>query len=518
MKRHITILAACLFALQFVTAQSSYYSSVNAVHGGETLKTALYNLIKNVNTVEYGSGQNSTWWAFYATDVVIGTQKQVADMYSPEVRYFTTRGSVVDGMNIEHSVAKSWWGGTKNNAYCDLHHLNPSDQTANSRKSNYPMAELSETTWTNGIMNVGKATIAGTSQNAFEPADQYKGDFARTYMYMFTCYQNLTWKYTWMVYENSTYPTIKPWAVELLLKWHREDPVSEKEIARNNAVYAIQGNRNPYVDYPRLADFVWGDSVDYVFNLYGDVEDGSGNQTGGTTDNSGGDGSDGDSGSDKDEDNDNTTTGGEESKLSDKYQLVSDVSNLTVGDTLLIVCDGVALSTNQKSNNRGVATVEIAGDEVVAISNDVQKIVLEEGMSNGAFAFNVGSGYLYAASSSSNHLRTQSEINANASWAIEINNNLADIVAQGDKTHNLLRYNSSASIFSCYASGQKQVTIYGKASNNSTAISSMFADDAVVNVYNVKGTCVRRNVPACKAVDGLPRGLYIVGNKKYYVK
>ena len=222
--------------------------------------------------MSYGSGESSTWGAFYTTDAAIENgQRRVLDMYSPEKRYFGNKGSAVSGMNIEHSVPKSWWGGNQNNAYCDLHHLNPSDETANSRKNNYPLGELTSESWTNGVASVGKAKVDGNSTNAFEPSDEYKGDFARTFMYMFTCYQDLTYEYTWMNYENSAYPTLKPWAVELLLRWSKQDPVSEKEVARNNAVYAVQGNRNPYIDYPQLAEYVWGDSVNYIFNLDGAV-------------------------------------------------------------------------------------------------------------------------------------------------------------------------------------------------------------------------------------------------------
>ena len=261
-KRLTSFLLLSLFAV-VVLAQADYYKSVDGVNGGATLKTALYELIKNHKKISYGSGESSTWGAFYTTDAVVENGKRrVLDMYSAEKRYFGSKGSAVSGMNIEHSVAKSWWGGTQNNAYCDLHHLNPSDQNANSRKSNYPLGELTSVSWDNGVTFVGKANIDGKSnQNAYEPCDEYKGDFARVFMYMFTCYQNLTWEYTWMNYEKSTYPTLKPWAVELLLKWHKQDPVSEKEVNRNNAVYAVQGNRNPFVDYPQLADYVWGDSI-----------------------------------------------------------------------------------------------------------------------------------------------------------------------------------------------------------------------------------------------------------------
>lgn len=269
------ILLLQIFALT-AFAQKDYFASIDGVKGGADMKNALYKIIKEHKKISYGSGEDKTWGAFYTTDAVVENGKRrVLDMYSNEERFFGSKGSKIDGMNIEHSVAKSWWGGNENNAYHDLHHLNPSDQTANSRKSNYPLGELTSISWNNGVTFVGKATIDGSSTNAYEPCDEYKGDFARVFMYMFTCYQDLTWKYTWMNYEESTYPTLKPWAVELLLKWHKQDPVSEKEIKRNNAVYEIQGNRNPYVDYPQLADYVWGDSINYTFKLSGGTNTGT---------------------------------------------------------------------------------------------------------------------------------------------------------------------------------------------------------------------------------------------------
>lgn len=504
--RKFFVTAMLLFACLSLSAQQSYYSSIEGVKGGETLKNALHKLIDNKNTVDYGSGTSKTWGAFYTTDFIMEDGKRrVADMYSDVKRYFGTKGKAVDGMNIEHSVAKSWWGGTENDAYRDLHHLNPSDQEANSRKSNYPMAKLTTVTWTNGIMNVGKANIAGAGQNAFEPADQYKGDFARTYMYMFTCYQTFTWKYTWMVYEKSTYPTIKPWAVDLLLKWHHDDPVSQKEIERNNAVYAIQGNRNPFVDYPRLADFVWGDSVDYKFHLYGEVENGSGNQAGSSS---------GGSVGEEDGSSDGATLS------ASKFSIVENSSALAVGDTVIIVYGNVAMSKEQKANNRATATVELSDGEVVSISSDVQKIVLEKGTSSAAFALKVDGGYLYAASSSSNYLRTQDNVDANASWKITIaDGGAADVVAQGSNSRNLLRYNPSAKIFSCYKSGQNKVSIYAKKKTSDTKVDAVKKPaNRKVNVYNQSGKLLRSNVPFARAFYGLPRGVYVVDSEKYYIK
>jgi endonuclease I len=128
-------------------------------------------------------------------------------------------------MNIEHSVAKSWWGGTNNNAYKDLYHLNPSDATANSARSNYPLGINNGSKFDNGSIKVGNNTYSTEySGLCFEPLDEYKGDFARAYMYMFTCYEDLSWTGTnapTMLNANETWPMLKPWAKDLLLTWSR---------------------------------------------------------------------------------------------------------------------------------------------------------------------------------------------------------------------------------------------------------------------------------------------------------
>ena len=480
MKRFFSSILLLLLVV-CATAQKEYYTSVDGVKGGAELKTALYNLIKNHNKISYGSGEDKTWGAFYTTDAVVENgQRRVLDMYSPEKRYFGSKGSAVSGMNIEHSVPKSWWGGTKNNAYCDLHHLNPSDQNANSRKSNYPLGELTSETWTNGVASVGKANINGSSANAFEPIDEYKGDFARTYMYMFTCYQDLTWETTLMNYEKSTYPTLKPWAVELLLKWHEQDPVSEKEVNRNNAVYAVQGNRNPFIDYPQLADYVWGDSINYVFHLTGKVEDGTGGGNGGNTDG----GNDG------------------------EFILVTDASQLTIGDSIIIGYENFAMGASA-GNYRHKTDIMVNDGTITYIADDVQIILLEEGAVDGTYAFNVGNGYLAASSNSSNYLATKTTLDANGSWTITIEGELATITAQGDKTRNVLQYNTGSPRFSCYKSGQKDVNIYAK-SRVATNIEIIETESVeVVVIFDLAG----RRLNAITEP-----GIYIIDGKKVLVK
>lgn len=249
----------------------NYSSSLSGLKK-ESLKTAVYKLLnKNVSMLTYGSGKNKTWWGFYYTDRNPKTNECI-NRYSAKKFYFGSynTGEAISGMNIEHSFPKSWWGGTNNNAYKDLFNLYPSDSQANSTKSNYPMGVVTYVSSEEpGYDKVGTGTIDGVpGRNCWEPGDQYKGDFSRAYMYMATAYQNLTWqgKEGLQQLENGTWPTLKSWAYTLYLIWIKNDPVDELEIDRNNAVYARQGNRNLFVDYPYLAEYIWGDSIDVPFN------------------------------------------------------------------------------------------------------------------------------------------------------------------------------------------------------------------------------------------------------------
>lgn len=143
--------------------------------------------------------------------------------------------------------------------------------------------------------------------------------------------------------------------------------------------------------------------------------------------------------------------------------LVMDGSELSVGDKVVIAAkdSAVALSTTQNKNNRGQASITKGDNKATWTTTDVQQLTLETGTSEGTFAFNTGSGYLCAASSSSNWLRTEAEKSANSSWKITIaTDGTATITAQGTYTRNLLKYNDGNSIFSCYASGQKDVCLY----------------------------------------------------------
>ncbi len=240
---------------------AGYYNSLNGKKDAE-LKLALHRIIKNFTRI---SSYNDLPHYFQTTDVYPDSRRWW-DMYSDIPLYAPS----FSGLNREHSFPKSWWGGsTSVGAYVDLNHLYPSERAANSAKSNHPLGTVDMTQnvkFDNGVSRVGYPVRGqgGGSSTVFEPDDQYKGDFARTYFYMATCYQDLTWKYTYMVNQND-YPTLNSWSVALLLEWHRMDPVSQKERDRNEAVYGFQNNRNPFIDMPELAEYLWGEKQGQPF-------------------------------------------------------------------------------------------------------------------------------------------------------------------------------------------------------------------------------------------------------------
>jgi len=238
------------------TVPAGYYYYTKNKKQAE-LKTALNTYCKPLRELEYGSGQGFTWEGFYYTDRNV--DNSIIDMYSNSVRFFSGFTSV-DSMHIEHSFPKSWWGGYNNGAYNDLFHLYPADALTNSTKNDLPLGEVTGLpSLNNGKSKIGKNGFGNVYKgNCFEPADEFKGDFARSYFYIATIYQELYPLFISPMLDNNSYPVWKNWALELLMKWHLQDPVSPKEQARIEAIYNIQGNRNPFIDYPDLADYIWG--------------------------------------------------------------------------------------------------------------------------------------------------------------------------------------------------------------------------------------------------------------------
>ncbi len=281
-KLYMTIaLALCVAVGASAEFKAGYYNRMNG-KSGAALKAAAKECVQSHQTLEYYDLPNYWQYSDVYPELVNGC-KRWWDMYSDAV-YLIQRGQSgkssfsANKMQREHSVPKSWWklnGSVEYTpAYSDMWNLYPSDGAANQAKLNYPLGLTASTSFDNGVTKVGGAQTGygGGSRNVFEPDDEYKGDFARAYMYVATVYDDINWVINYM-YKKEAYPTLVPWAKEMLLQWCRQDPVDQKEIDRNNVVEQYQGNRNPFVDFPELAEYIWGTRTTEVF--YVDQQQGS---------------------------------------------------------------------------------------------------------------------------------------------------------------------------------------------------------------------------------------------------
>lgn len=257
-------------------APDGYYQSCEGKCGKELL-TALYGKINSHTTIGYKSG---LWDVFKTSDV--RDDGTVWDMYSTKrwvvgQQHCGNYSVVGDCINKEHSFPKSWFNDASP-MYSDAYHLYPTDGKVNGQRSNYPYGECAGGTTlpSNGSVKplgkLGASTFPGYSGKVFEPDDEYKGDFARSYFYMAACYNNRIASWSSPMLASNNYPAFTSWAVNLLMKWHLQDPVSPKEIKRNEEVSKHQKNRNPFIDYPSLADHIWGDKQNVPWSSQGDVD------------------------------------------------------------------------------------------------------------------------------------------------------------------------------------------------------------------------------------------------------
>lgn len=265
MIRNIGIfLAACGFAVTVsASAPASYYDSCEG-RTGQALLSALFEVVSPHTTISY-----SGLWALYHTSDV-RTDGTIWDMYSTATFYpgtdqcGSTYKALGDCYNREHSFPKSWFDDASP-MYSDAFHIYPTDGMVNGFRGNYPFGECANGTYPEAssagkpLGRRGKSTFAGYSGDVFEPDDEYKGDFARSYFYMAACYNDRISSWNSPMLAGNNYPCFSSWAVNLLLKWHRQDPVSKKETDRNEVVYEKQDNRNPFIDHPELVEYIWGD-------------------------------------------------------------------------------------------------------------------------------------------------------------------------------------------------------------------------------------------------------------------
>ena len=288
----IFFFALSLFAKSVTPASSlpTYYKDINGKSG-----KSLFDAVHVVTKVGYSSlGYSGLWTAYRTTDV--RDNGKIWDMYSD---CSWTVGSdqcggysnECDCYNREHSIPKSWFGGSESGPGCDIFQVVPTDGYVNNRRSNYAFGEVSSASYTYDGAKLGSAksititggnTIAGNtgasvscSGTVFEPRDEYKGDFARGYFGTMIKWANGDYsafttgdggKIFSTNYSTGAFGLTK-YGVALLMKWHRQDPVSQKEIDRNNGIQQTQGNRNPFIDYPYLAEYIWGEKAGQTLDL-----------------------------------------------------------------------------------------------------------------------------------------------------------------------------------------------------------------------------------------------------------
>ena len=241
----------------------AYYKDIDWTLRGVDLMDELSYLINPHTKLSYAK----LWDAFYEVDA--DEDGRLIDIYSDnrwtKDHQQGTGGASAEGQyyNREHSVPKSWFGSRQSHpTYTDLHHLFPTDSYVNSRRSNNPLGEVGSATYTSGNgSKLGKSSYPGYTGTVFEPIDEYKGDLARVYFYFVTCYRDDATNWQDGTEQNID-PTeefrLKPWSLDMFLEWAEMDPVSQKEIDRNEAIHRVQGNRNPFVDYPEAASLVFG--------------------------------------------------------------------------------------------------------------------------------------------------------------------------------------------------------------------------------------------------------------------
>lgn len=257
----------------------TYYQAADGKKGA-ALKTAFFNIIKNHTDIGY----DGLIEAYHKTDT--RADGKLRDWYSNATNYTwdDRNGNNREGAgwNREHSVPQSWFS-KSNPMKSDIVHVLPTDCYVNNRRSSYPFGEVGNATYTsnNGYSKLGSCKTSGYSGTVFEPNDEIKGDIARIYFYMVTCYEDRFTGWTagsaTQVFSSNKYEGLKTWCMDMMMRWSKNDPVDAVETARNNAVQEVQGNRNPYVDYPGLEEYVWGSKKEEAFSY--DNYDGTGTVT-----------------------------------------------------------------------------------------------------------------------------------------------------------------------------------------------------------------------------------------------
>ena len=271
MKLKLFAFLLCVSVHSFGQIPTGYYATATGT--GYTLKTQLYNIIKGHN--DNGYGGLYTIYQASDRDYYYENDGSLLDMYSENPSgtdsYSYSSGSTQrcgnyssegDCYNREHIVPQSVFN-QASPMRNDAHSVTPSDGKVNGLRSNYPHGNVASisTTTQNGS-KLGSSAITGYSGSIFEPIDEFKGDIARMYFYFATRYENTVAGYNYAMFNGTSNQVFTTEFLNMLLTWSAQDPVSQREIDRNNGIYTYQNNRNPYIDHPEYIQAVWNPTAD----------------------------------------------------------------------------------------------------------------------------------------------------------------------------------------------------------------------------------------------------------------
>ena len=535
------LLLPCLTVMAFMAwAQGpnntgEYYKPADGKMGAE-LKTALFNIIGKEKAYytfvdEYGETQSKQFTAVSYSglldayeDTDLDSDNKIWDMYSIYKKY-TINDNIAsykkegDGWNREHTVPQSWFN-EDSPMKSDLFHVYPTDAAINGMRSSFPYGKvgtITQSSWSPEgeppFSKLGWPTDdLGYSGKVFEPNDLYKGDLARSYFYMVTCYEGTNFTYgnnpgggaVFESGEKMEYPAMKTWALNLFLEWSHKDEIGSKEYNRNNAVSKLQFNRNPYIDYPGLEQYIWGSMTDVAFS-YDDYQV---------------------------PENYSIYIPGDDPGPDDPpiiipsdgeyvYQRVTSTTDLEEGAGYIIVCETANMAMSEQGTNirSNVSLTTNNGAVATVINKSGKPYELTSGTYNGKYTLYDATGSVYLAlTKNENKLHTATSASAAAAqWTITFSGNDA-VIKNVRNAEYSIRYNTNDPRFACYKNGVDvavAVQLY-KRQPVSTSVATAAAfpiDKAKSNtiIYDLQGRKVGTTV------NGMPRlkkGIYIMGGRK----
>ena len=480
----------------------TYYQGADGKKGS-ALKTAFAGIISKHTQLSYTPG---VWDGIEKVD--IRDDGFILDRYSNITNYTKVKDRAGnysgegDCYNREHSFPQDWFD-RKSPMSTDLMHIIASDGKVNGNRSSLPFGETNggKNNSANNYSKIGRSTTAGYtgSSDVFEPNDEWKGDFARIYFYMVTCYEeNVSdWHCDMLIVPADKYQPFSIWAINMLLRWAKDDPVSDVEKKRNEGVYEVQNNRNPFVDYPGLEQYIWGSKKNDSFSYSNYVEPTEyvieyGNSGSGSGDDQGG----------------GTIT---PSEGSNTYQLVTSISDLEIGKGYLIVCPDKSMAMAEQGKDiRNYAAVTISGNTITTDVNETGKpYEITLGGNAGAYTLYDAKSEVYLSlTSNDNKLHSSASVSSDKEkWTISISGD-AQITNKAYSERRIC-YNSGSPRFACYKASSSQMAVQLYKGVTATAIKHVDSKVSDNTVYDLSGRKLNNRK--------LNKGLYVKNGKKIII-